>query len=67
MKRAINNGKSYVVAGRILVDRPASIMFQPDEGGFILRKIWLPKSQIEISEDGQSIIIPEWLAAECDL
>ena len=30
-------------------------------------KVWFPKSQCEIDEDGNTIEVPEWLAIEKEL
>jgi hypothetical protein len=31
------------------------------------RTVWLPLSQVEESEDGKSLLVPEWLALEKEL
>jgi hypothetical protein len=47
------------VDGTIKVRRERVILF--DDGS---RQVWLPLSQVELSEDEDSVLIPYWLAFE---
>lgn len=49
------------VAGVIHIDRRKSILL--DDG---VRSVWLPKSQIEVNDDG-TVTMPEWLPIEKEL
>ncbi len=56
-------GRSNIIdiAGDILIDREAAVLFYDGT-----REVWLPKSQIEIGTDG-TVAMPEWLAREKEL
>ena len=43
-------------------DRYAAILFAIDGA-----EIWLPRSQIDVDEDNQTVTLPEWLAIEREL
>ncbi len=49
------------LAGEIMAQTEKAIQFFDGD-----RKVWLPRSQIEINDDG-TITMPEWLAKDKEL